>query len=135
MLIELAHTNVRVLCSERVVLNVGCHDNPNRITLTQETSEQMVTRSMKACPNLLSQQSQKQLRGLVMHEQDRDYQYVKKAVAKKTAPEIINHISAINLDTAANISELLVEQTLAKLDQANHKLVSNHWYHSLYEYR
>ena len=94
----------------------------------QETSEQMVTRSMKTCPNLLSQQSQEQLRGLVMREQDKDYQYIKKAVAKKTAPEIINHISAINLDTAANISELLVEQTLAKLDQANHKLVSNHCY-------
>ena len=83
----------------------------------------MVIQSMKACPNLLNEQSQEQLRGFVSHQQDRDYQYVKKAVAKKTAPEIINHISATNLDTAANISELLVEQILAKLDQANHKLV------------
>ena len=90
----------------------------------------MVTRSMKACPNLLSQQSQDTLRSLVMHSQDRDYQYVKKAVAKKTAPEIINHISAINLDTAANISELLVEQILAKLDQANQSLVSIIWNYS-----
>lgn len=83
----------------------------------------MVTRSLKACPNWLSQQSQDTLRGFVQRTQDRDYQYVKKAVAKKTAPEIINHISAINLDTAANISEFLVEQILAKVDQANQKLV------------
>lgn len=83
----------------------------------------MVTRSMKACPNWLSQQSQDTLRGFVQRTQDRDYQYIKKAVAKKTAPEIINHISAINLDTAANISEFLVEQILAKVDQANQKLV------------
>ena len=84
----------------------------------------MVTRSMKACPNLLSQQAQDTLRGFVQRSQDRDYQYVKKAVAKKTAPEIINHISAINLDTAANISEFLVEQILSKVDQTNQKLVT-----------
>ena len=83
----------------------------------------MVTRSMKACPNWLSEQSQETLRGFVQRAQDRDYQYVKRAVAKKTAPEIINHISAVNLDTAANVSEFLVEQILAKVDQANQKLV------------
>ena len=83
-----------------------------------------MTRSLKACPGFLSEAAQESLRALVMHSQDRDYQYVKKAVAKKTTPEIINHISAINLDTAANISELLVEQTLGKLEQINHKLVS-----------
>lgn len=86
----------------------------------------MVTRSMKECPGLLNQQSQERLRALVMHKQDGDYQHVKRAVSRKTAPEIINHISAINLDTAANISELLVEQILAMLDQANQKLVSIH---------
>ena len=79
---------------------------------------------MNACSRVLSEQAQETLRGLVMRQQDRDYHYVKKAVAKKTAPEIINHISAINLDIAANISELLVEHILAKLDQANMKLVS-----------
>ena len=107
-----------------IYMYIGCHDNDNFIPYIQETSETMVTRSLKACPGLLGDGAQESLRALVMHNQDRDYQYVKKAVAKKTTPEIINHISAINLDTAANISELLVEQTLAKMEQVNQKLVS-----------
>ncbi len=48
----------------------------------------------------------------------------KKAVVRKAAPEVINHISAANIDTAAAISELIVEQTLERLDRCNAKLVS-----------
>ena len=49
----------------------------------------------------------------------------KKSVAHKSAPEIINHISGINLDVAADISELIVEQTLMKLEKCNARLVSH----------
>ena len=54
-----------------------------------------------------------------------EYVDAKKAVAHKAAPEIINHISGINLDIAADISELIVEQTLDKLEKCNAKLVSH----------
>ncbi len=53
-----------------------------------------------------------------------DYVEAKKAVMRKSAPEIINHISSANIDTAASISELIVEQTLEQLDRCAAKLVS-----------
>ena len=59
-----------------------------------------------------------------MTEMGGEYVDAKKAVVHKAAPEIVNHISAINLDIAASISELIVEQTLEKLDHCNSKLVS-----------
>lgn len=62
---------------------------------------------------------------MVVGEMSSEYMDAKKSVAHKSAPEIINHISGINLDVAADISELIVEQTLMKLEKCNARLVSH----------
>lgn len=82
-----------------------------------------MTRSVKASSALLSEEAKKTLHGFVISKSGGDFVQVKKAVNKRTAPEIANHVSAINLDVAANISELVVEQTLLKLERVIHKLV------------
>ncbi len=65
------------------------------------------------------------IRGMVLSSSvSSDFTYAKKLVTKKSAPEVVSHVSAINLDVAANITELIVEQTLVKLDKANLKLVN-----------
>ena len=115
------HVNVSQLKSLHRIVHI--HVRLNSISLSQETSEQMVTRSAKASSVLLSEEAKKTLRSFVVSKSDRDFVLIKKAVAGRTAPEIANHVSAINLDVAANISELVVEQTLMKLERANHKLV------------
>ena len=62
---------------------------------------------------------------MVVQEMGSGYVEAKKAVVRKASPEIINHISAINLDVAASISELIVEQTLEQLDKCNSRLVGS----------
>ena len=53
-----------------------------------------------------------------------EFDVARKTVIHKVVPEIINPISASNLDLAATISEHLVEKTLVKLEKINSKLVS-----------
>ena len=53
-----------------------------------------------------------------------EFDVAKKTVVHKVVSEIINPISASNLDLAATISEYLVDKTLAKLEKINSKLVS-----------
>ena len=86
----------------------------------QESSERMVSQSVKACPTLLSEET---LQQFVVMEMGEDFLDAKKAVGHKMAPEIISHVSAINLDVAANISELIVEHILDKLERCNNRLV------------
>lgn len=84
----------------------------------------MVAQTLRACPSLLTEDAKRTLQGMVQSSAvTSDFMYGKKAVTRKTAPEIVSHVSAINLDVAANISELLVDQTLAQLDKANLRLV------------
>ena len=54
-----------------------------------------------------------------------EFDVAKKTVVHKVVSEIINPISASNLDLAATISEYLVDKTLAKLEKINSKLVSS----------
>ncbi len=94
--------------------------------LHQATSDRMVEQTLRACPSLLTDETRSTIRGMVVSSAvSSDFTYAKKAVTKKCAPEVVSHVSGINLDVAANISELIVEQTLIKLDKANHKLVSH----------
>lgn len=86
----------------------------------QESSERMVSQSVKACPTLLSEET---LQQFVVMEMGEDFLDAKKAVGHKMTPEIISHVSAINLDVAANISELIVEHILDKLERCNNRLV------------
>lgn len=58
-----------------------------------------------------------------MPEIDSEFVEEKKAVASKTALEVVNHISSTNLDVVAAISELMVEETLEKLESSIAKLV------------
>ena len=80
----------------------------------------MVSQSLKACPTLLSEET---LQQFVVMEMGEDFMEAKKAVGHKMAPEIISRVSAINLDVAANISELIVEHILDKLERCNRTLV------------
>ncbi len=94
--------------------------------LRQATSDRMVEQTLRACPSLLTDEAKSKIRAMVLSSPvSSDFTYAKKAVTKKTAPEVVSHVSAINLDVAANISELIVEQTLARLDKANLKLVNH----------
>ena len=52
-----------------------------------------------------------------------DFEAAGKAIVNKVAAEIINPISATNLDLAATISEYLVEKALTKLERINSKMV------------
>ena len=91
----------------------------------QATSDRMVEQTLRACPSLLTDEAKTMIRGMVLSSSvSSDFTYAKKAVTKKSAPEVVSHVSAINLDVAANITELIVEQTLVKLDKANLKLVN-----------
>lgn len=91
---------------------------------TQDTSNRMVAQTLKACPTLLTEEAKQTLKGMVVSSGvTSDFTYGKKAVTRKAAPEIVSHVSAINLDVAANISELIVDQTLTMLDKANLRLV------------
>ena len=81
----------------------------------------MVSQSIKACPQLLSEET---LQQFVVAEMGEDFLEAKKVVGHKMAPEIISRISSINLDVAAHISELVTDRILEKLDRSNHRLVS-----------
>jgi len=85
----------------------------------------MVEQTLRSCPSLLTEEAKAAVRGMVLSSAvSSDFTYAKKAVTKKAAPEVVSHVSAINIDVAANISELIVEQTLLRLDKANQRLVS-----------
>ena len=85
----------------------------------------MVEQTLKACPTLLTEEAKRTVKSMVLSSSiSSDFTYAKKAVTRKAAPEVVSHVSAINLDVAANITELIVEQTLVKLDRANLSLVS-----------
>ena len=85
----------------------------------------MVEQTLKACPTLLTEEAKRTVQSMVLSSSiSSDFTYAKKAVTRKAAPEVVSHVSAINLDVAANITELMVEQTLVKLDRANLSLVS-----------
>lgn len=84
----------------------------------------MISQTLRACPDLLTEDAKKTLQGMT-HSSGvtSDFMYAKKAVVRKAAPEIVSHVSAINLDVAAGISELIVEQTLTELERATLRLV------------
>ena len=75
-------------------------------------------------PSLPPSQDRNILSKLVVTEMGSEFEEARKTVVHKVVPEIINPISASNLDLAATISELLVEKTLLKLERINSKLVS-----------
>ena len=52
-----------------------------------------------------------------------EFDVARKTISHKVVSEIVNPISASNLDLAATISQHLVEKTLAKLEKINSKLV------------
>ena len=83
----------------------------------------MVAQSNRACSKLLSVSASSTLAELSSAELSTDLTQAKHAVGKKTAPEVINHVSAVNLDMAASISELVVEQTLLRLERSTAQLV------------
>lgn len=80
----------------------------------------MVSQSIKACPQLLSEEM---LQQFVVAEMGEDFLEAKKVVGHKMAPEIISRISSINLEMAAHISELITDRILEKLERSNRRLV------------
>jgi hypothetical protein len=88
----------------------------------QENIEKMVTQSVKACPTFLDDTNREALRQIGSRELQNELSETKKAVTKKTSPEIINHISAVNLEAAAVISELIVDRTLDELEGCTGRL-------------
>ena len=91
----------------------------------------MVSQSMKACPQLLSEEI---LRQFVVAEMGEDFLEAKKVVGHKMAPEIISRISSINLDVAAHISELITDRILEKLEKSNRRLVGGAALVYVYQY-
>jgi hypothetical protein len=89
----------------------------------QGNSEHMVSQSVKACPSLLTDKDRQLLNTLVVSDMGSEFDVAKKTVVHKVVSEIINPISASNLDLAATISEYLVDKTLAKLEKINSKLI------------
>ncbi|CAI8056021.1 F-actin-uncapping protein LRRC16A [Geodia barretti] len=89
----------------------------------QGNSERMVSQSVKACPSLLTDKDRQLLNTLIVSDMGSEFDVAKKTVVHKVVSEIINPISASNLDLAATISEYLVDKTLAKLEKINSKLI------------
>ncbi len=85
----------------------------------------MVGKSKQISGSELPEELCGRLDELVLHSKTREFSQAKRDLIRHSLPEVVNFVSDTNVEVAAEISEQLVDYTLARLDKINSKLVRN----------
>eukprot|EP00731_Ephydatia_muelleri_P026276 Em0018g376a len=84
----------------------------------KESSEKMVSHTVRSCSTLLSAEDSELLRQLVVAQPNEDFFEAKKTVAHKAVPEIINYVSLVNTHVATSVAEHAVDCALENLESS-----------------
>jgi hypothetical protein len=87
----------------------------------QESSEKMVSGTLKSFPLLLSsEEHQKRLEGLVVGDMVEGF--LEAEIVNRAGPEVANKISHFNLQVSTKVTKILVEVTLTALGEITKRL-------------